>query len=340
MFFLGMTGLLQMAVLPGWLWLRIFRIRTQNPCEEGLYCFSASLILNFWLVYLLEALGQNNQAAWLAIVAVEAGLLMFLLRPWKHLRLPVCSAGPAEQKSTSFVQISLAALALVTVLAFIPVLIANWGTVFTANDDVASWDRWAREWFLNRAPARSGLYPQLLPANWSITYALMQNDEVKMFAKAIMPFFAVAISLLFVSLAWNRRDRVYLAGSAIAGFLCLQYLGRDFLMTGYADVPLAFFCFLTFYTLYQEAANPSRQARLLSDLATGAALTKQGGLLAPGRDIDLPRCHPAECHGQRATCQSRIEMERVAQHCFCSVVVPAKVRRGVAGKIEPARRPQ
>jgi hypothetical protein len=244
------------------------------------YCFAASLILNSPLVYFLTAAGQNNRRAWLLIITAEAILLTLLNRPWKGLRVLPVPATEAPREAPSFRSVSLASLALVTMLAFVPILIDNWGTVFISNDDVASWDRWAQDWFLNRFPLGTGLYPQLVPANWSITYALMRTADVKMFAKAMMPFFAVATLLLFVSLAWNLKDRIYLAGCAIAGFLFLQYLGRDFLMTGYVDVALAFFCFLAFYVLYQEGSGPPPETRFLSIFfAAGAALTKQGGLL-------------------------------------------------------------
>jgi hypothetical protein len=275
------VGLLQMTILPGWVWIRAARLRTQNVCEEGLYCFAASLIFNHWLVYLLTAIGYNNRSAWLGIVAGEVTLLWFLIRPRTWPRFVPASHAEFPQETPSFTFVGLAALAVVTLLAFIPILRENWGTVFITNDDVASWDRWAQDWALNRFPVGTNLYPQLLTANWAVTYALMGTADVKMFAKAIMPFFAVATLILFISLAWSRKDRVYLAGCAIVGFLFLQYLGRDFLMTGYMDVALAFFCFLAFYPLHKEASEPSGEARILAlFFATGAALTKQGGLLA------------------------------------------------------------
>lgn len=279
MFFLGLLGLLQMTILPGWLWIRATGIRTRNPLEEGVYCFAASLILNSPLVYLLTAAGQNNRNAWLAILGAEAVLLVLLTRAWKGVRLVPVPTPEVPRETPSFLSVGLAALSAVTMLAFVPILFENWGTVFISNDDVASWDHWAQDWFLNRFPVATDLYPQLLPANWSVTYAMMQTADVKMFAKAIMPFFAVATLLLFASLAWNLKDRIYLAGCSIAGFLFLQYLGRDSLISGYVDVALAFFTFLAFYVLYQEGSSPSRDARFLSlFFATGAALTKQGGL--------------------------------------------------------------
>ena len=183
----------------------------------------------------------------------------------------------------SFASVSMAALAAASLLAFAPLLIENWGSVFTSNDDVASWDRWAQDWFLNRFPLITDLYPQLLPANWSITYALLGTQEVKMFAKAMMPFFPLAILFLFVSLARNRKHTVYLAGCFIAAVLLFQYVGRDFLITGYADIAFAFFCFLTFYVLYDSEPGDLANARLLAlFFASGAAITKQGGLIALG----------------------------------------------------------
>jgi hypothetical protein len=281
MFLLGLVALIQMTVLPGWLWLRCARVHIRNRWEEGLYCFGASLILNHWLVYLLTAAGQNNRPVWLTIVAAEAIVLLMFAR--RGCSPQLISVAPAESPSeaASWTSVGVSAFALVSLLAFVPILQENWGTVFVSNDDVASWDRWAEDWFLNRFPAGTQLYPQLLPANWSITYALMGTSEVKMFAKAIMPAFPLGILFLFISLARTQRARVFLGGCSIASYLFLQYLGREFLMTGYADVALAFFSFLAFYTLYkQDISKVPEQVRFLSlFFAAGAALTKQGGLL-------------------------------------------------------------
>jgi hypothetical protein len=229
--------------------------------SEILYCFAASLVLNSPVVYFLTAVGQNNRTAWVAVIAAEVLLLALLTRAWRGVRFVSVPTAEVPGEAPSFRSVSLAAGAVVTLLAFVPILFDNWGTVFISNDDLASWDRWAQDWFLNRFPAGTDLYTQLLPANWSITYALMRTADIKMFAKAMMPFFAVATLLLFVGLAWNLKDRVYLAGWSIAGFLFLQYLGRDFLITGYADVAFAFFCFVAFYVLYKEGSKPVDRSR-------------------------------------------------------------------------------
>jgi hypothetical protein len=279
MFPLGVLGLIQMAVLPGYIWMRATLVKTSNRYEELVYPFAASLILNHWLVYFLAALGLNHRPAWLTIVIAEA-VLVVLLRHRDRAAVDAIAQAEPPDGQKSWTASVWTALALVNIAAFAFLLLQNWGTVFISNDAVASWDRWAQDWFLNRFPVGPGLYPQLLPANWSITYALMSTPEVKMFAKAIMPAFGLGVLLLFASLAERRRDPAFLAGCSTCGYLFLQGLGPDFLMSGDVDVALAFLSFLAFYTLYRNGPRASAEFRWLSlFFAAGAALAKQGGLL-------------------------------------------------------------
>ena len=129
----------------------------------------------------------------------------------------------------SFGSLLIPALTVVSLRSVGTLLWSNWGTVFISNDDVASWDRWAEDWYLNR-----------------------------------------------------RRYRAFLSGCAVCGFLFLEYLGLDFLITGNVDCALAFYCFLSFYAIYTADKSPGqREPRHTAVFfAAGATLTKQGGLLA------------------------------------------------------------
>ena len=145
MFLLGLVALIQMTVLPGWLWIRCARLHIQNRWEEGLYCFAASLILNHWLVYVLTVAGQNNRPVWLTIVAAEAIVLLMFGRQGGSPRLVSLAPAKSPSEAASWTSIGVSALALVSLFAFVPIFQENWGTVFISNDDVASWDRWAED---------------------------------------------------------------------------------------------------------------------------------------------------------------------------------------------------
>jgi hypothetical protein len=144
---------------------------------------------------------------------------------------------------------------------------------------VANWDRWATEWAHNRFPTQSSIYPQLLPTNGSISYVLIGSPEVKMFSKATTPIFSILTILLFLSLAVRRRNVSYLWGGSAFGFLVVRYTGVIFPTYGYADLPVAFFGFLTFYCVCRSDGPPLREEVFAGLMASfGGLLTKQGAI--------------------------------------------------------------
>src|SRR5204863_9978155 len=117
---------------------------------------------------------------------------------------------------------------------------------------VLSWDRWAMEWAGNRL-SRTGLYPQLLPTNWSLTYVMLGNTDVKMFAKAIMPLFTLATLLLFLDLFHKTGRLTWLLGLSCYAFLLWFVFPPVFLASGYAETANAFFAFLTMHAFLQRS---------------------------------------------------------------------------------------
>ena len=97
--------------------------------------------------------------------------------------------------------------------------ILNIGKVFNVWDTIFSWNRWAVDWSYNQFPALTYEYPQILPANWSLSYVIMQNKEVQAFTKAIMSLFSLFTILLFFDLARIKKNLVYLLGAILYGVI-------------------------------------------------------------------------------------------------------------------------
>lgn len=269
---LGWLGLVQIAALPGWIWLRSSRTPAVNWIEAATFAFGASLVANQLLVWVLVAAGLHHQGMWLFILAVETVWLARVAGPAAWVSL-----WPAGSRYlTPAGGAGLAAVACLGAL-----VIANWGSVYVLNDEVLSWDRWAMDWHRNRLPVGPDFYPQLLPANWSVTYAILGTSDIKMFGKAIMPLFPFGTVLLFVSLAWRLRDRSYHWGAGLTALLLLTGVGPAMLQSGSGDGACAFFAFLAFYVLYLASpGGPAASSGALALLfASGAALAKQGGLV-------------------------------------------------------------
>src|SRR4051812_44496071 len=88
MLFLGLLGILQIIAIPGYLLLRLLKIQPHNGPERAAYQFGASLIVNHWIVCALVAMNANSRAAWVAILCVEAALLLYF---WRERRFRTTS---------------------------------------------------------------------------------------------------------------------------------------------------------------------------------------------------------------------------------------------------------
>ena len=246
-------------------------------------------MVNYQIVFLLHYAGLFTPIAIYIILGLEwTGLLLGMapkrFSPLFHLpseaTLKHVRAALGRKPRTAVITFS-AALAGVLVFAWFS--LTNFGSVFITGDAVVSWDRWAMEWAQNDGRwIGFGYYPQLLPTNWSLTYVILQNTDVKMFAKAIMPLFSLATLLLF----WDRflrTGRLFWLWGVPAFALVLQFIfDTRFISAGYMEIPSAFFGFLTFCSLLDggEEAKGKAATWLVFPLlfASGAFLTKQGGI--------------------------------------------------------------
>ena len=282
--FTGLLSIAQMTVVPGYLLLRYVRALPEHVLLRLVYTMGASLIANHALVVSLTAAGVYTRPVLFTIIGAEVCALLWIWKGhrWRStstLRLSALSDHLPEGAARRAIFTAALIAALTAIAVYLGMVWANWGSVFRYNDDVASWDRWAMEWASNSFPGTTNWYPQLLPANWSISYVLLGTTDIKMFAKAIMPLFGLAPMLLLFSAGWRRREAGLLLAVPVYAYIFLHYIGEALIMSGYVETALAFFAFLPFHAAWtgKDAERPSRLG-LAMLFATGCALVKQGGL--------------------------------------------------------------
>jgi len=275
MLLLGAVALIQCAFVPGFLSLKLARWRERSTLQLIVYAFALSLLINYCLVYGLVVLRVYHRPAVFAFIAVELAGAVWLL--WNRrfvLRYRIDLSAIAEilalRRPVGWLAFGLATAAFCW---YGWISYKYFGSVFNDVDDLLSWDRWAEDWFLNRFPVAAGYYPQLLPANWSLTYVILGSTDVKMFAKALMSLFPIATSLLFVDVAWREKSPRYLFSVAIYGALLSIFIGESRIVSGYMETALPFFGFLAVYALIETP-----DVFFAAVFAAGAALAKQGGL--------------------------------------------------------------
>jgi hypothetical protein len=297
-FVLGILGILQITFLPGLIVLRLFNLRT-NLLDKALIIFGTSLIVNYCAVFLLSLLGIYSRITLGSLVLAELITILWMYRkdlvtPFRNI-LEGMQDGiydvsnlffPRRQSSISvfyyFIVILLLLASARSILWTVNLFIQNLGTVFSTWDAVVSWNSWANTWALSQIPLSSDLYPQLVPANWSITYVLLGGTTLQFFAKAIMPLFALMILLGLFNLVLLTKEFYFLLSIVLLQPLLKEFLNIG-LSNGYVDIAVAFFTFATLYILLKAHGTSDVEQRnrlyILGALFTaGAAVTKQTGI--------------------------------------------------------------
>jgi hypothetical protein len=298
-FVLGLLGIIQITLLPGLIAYRFFRIRT-NLLDKVLIVFGLSLITNYCAIFLLSLLGIYTRTTLSILTLGEIVAILWLYR--RELAMPskrILEAGqegiremvrlflPERQQSSAsilyyFIVLVLLLLSAWSILWAINLFYRNLGTVFSAWDAVVSWNRWATTWATSLIPRDSNFYPQLIPANWSITYILLGSTALQFFAKGIMPLFTLMILLGLFNLVLVTKKYYFLVSIVLLQPL-LNKLLETGLTNGYPDSAVAFFAFASLYMLLKAQVQPEpgerSQLYLLGALfSMGAAITKQTGV--------------------------------------------------------------
>lgn len=312
----GILGLLQSTVLPALLIMKVCRLRG-GITERLLWMLPLSLIPNYLLIFLLASLHLYTRPVMLGILAVEILALLVLYR--ETLTRPVGEtvtlAGNAlrrefrplsdfltEQYDASgtalarWIWLLSGCMALSGVSWGFHLVRLNFGTVFSGWDTLFSWNAYAERWASGRVPNIGGMYPQLVPANWSLSYLLQGKDAVQFFNTLLPPLFFLLIQGMFFDLGFQRRESGFFFAAIIARYMMKKLMG-DQLFDGYMDVPVAAMILLSVYTLLraeQKDLSHQLQAVVLGTIfAAGAAITKQSGftgliLFLPAAFLLLP----------------------------------------------------
>ena len=303
MFILGILAFLQTVFLPGFIAIKYLGIsRRTDAVKENdgkirqlVYTFGLSLLINYLLVFALTALGIYKPLTLYIILFCEGILSIYYLQNSKKTSGCCTFSLDINRWLTSLQQFFASHSPGYNLLFLVSLAVIAWyfflffyflGGVFEHWDPVVGWNRFALDWAANRLPANTWHYPQLIPVNWSISYVMMQNSAVQGFAKAIMPLFSIGVLLLFLDLGLRREKAVYLLGLIFYGVLLAYLHDPSYIVSGYVDIAVSFFAFLSFYVLHssrgENGTQPFSVLWLAVLFASTAAITKQAGLFILG----------------------------------------------------------
>lgn len=305
LFVLGILSIFQITTLPGMVILKFIGLRG-SIIQRMVYTVALSLVFNYCFAFLTAVLGIYNRWTLFLVFVLEICALLWLHRDtfskpitsamqdindvivntihsiFPHSEVMEAGKGKLNLLNTSFILVSLG-MAISSILWVFKIFIYNLGTVFDAWDTIVSWNNWALTWATGSIPLNSRLYPQLIPANWSVTYLFMGETTVQFFAKGIMPLFAFLILLAIFDLGIKRNALGFFTAVTIVRLLMKKFL-VDEITNGYVDLAVAFFAFLAVYALLaaREMKDNKDQFQLQLFLgalfAASAAVTKQAGV--------------------------------------------------------------
>ncbi len=298
---LGILSIIQMIILPGLIISKLIRFN-YGGVPRIVAIFGISLFANYLLVALLTFCHMLLQTTLLVIIILEIAVCFWLFRKtildsfealssrYEHRLGSINYSTATNPGSSSFQRIvNQFVFFVLLIFAFSDIVWVfqrftnNLTTVFQTWDAVVSWNRWAVEWANGAFPTATSYYPQLIPANWSISYVLMNGIELQSFPKAIMPLFSLLILLMLFDLGIKTKSFGFFIGVIFTRLVIKKFTG-EFIADGYVDLPMAFFCFASIYLLlcarFNADKNNSNLGVVITSviLAAGAALTKQAGV--------------------------------------------------------------
>ena len=181
MLLLGILAIVQTVYLPGFVFTGVFNIKTTSTIQKWIYIFAISLFLNSAIVTILTLFGFYKSSVFYIIIAIEVVIIAYLVIAkkskidlgfdFRQLILDFLSFC----KSVSISERVLIIITTLVVLFYLSLFISNLGTIFYFVDTVNNihWNTWAIDFANNSLPKESFHFPQLISANWSISYLIL-----------------------------------------------------------------------------------------------------------------------------------------------------------------------
>ncbi len=287
MLLLGILAISQTVFLPGFIFLNSFKIKTKSFIQKWIYVFAFSLFSNYALVTIFTSIGIYKLVIVFIIIFLELLILVYLIlvkRIKINLKISIKELilkFISYYNSLTFYRKSILITVSAIILFYFSLFIANIGTIFYFIDTVKNieWNTWAIDFSNNIFPRFSSHFPQLIPANWSLSYLIIGHPNVHFFPKSFMPLFFFSNLMLFLDLAIRKKRVVYLFGLIIYGLSAPIIYSLVFIADGNADLPVSFFAFLSFYTYLNtdKTKFEIKEYLLVFLFASTAAGTKLAG---------------------------------------------------------------
>lgn len=286
----GVLSIFQLTFIPGLIITRLFKF--QGFLINLIFALGISPIVNYLFVLLMTTLGIYTRINTLIIIGIEIVALFVVMIPvFKNYSIMTNlnqfsniffreyfeSEKLGTEKGEKVIKVAIFTLASGMLIFFLIHYATQYSSVFTGWDAVVSWNRWAVDWFANHFPYGSLHYPQLIPANLSITYQLIGDERVQFFAKYFMSWIEIFVILTIFVIGLNTQKTGYFIAVIVTGWLQFVIGSKG---SGYVDTPVSYWALLSITCLILANHNKEQKKYILLGalFAAGAAVTKQAGI--------------------------------------------------------------
>lgn len=286
----GILSLFQLTFIPGLIVTRLCKI--QGFFQNILLTLGISPIVNYLFVFIMTSLGIYTRLTLIIFIGIEFLILFIVLIPvfknytfinklkffLKNFIRDYFNSEKIEKgKGYRVIQLLVFLFALGILLFYLVYYASQYSSVFTTWDAVVSWNKWAVEWFTNHIPLGTSLYPQLIPANFSMTYQLINDERVQFFAKYFMGLIEIFVIFTIFVIGVLKRKMVFFIAVIITGWLQFVLGSQG---SGYVDTPVSYWALLSITCLILARNNKDQMKYILLGalFAAGSAVTKQVGL--------------------------------------------------------------
>ena len=284
----AILGIFFALIVPGLLMsLLVIRHSSLKAIDHFILAVPLSAAFNFFLVFLLVQLGAYS-------TGFLRGLCLFFLGTL-FVVLFIKAAQNSSVWNSQFLFKAIQSQAVIIALGlagFVP-LFYVWMTVqasgFEHWDAVATWSRWAVNWY-DQSPIPSWGYPPTVPILYSLVYKMAGATHLQIYAKQVanfFPFYAMLCLWRSASLVKENRHVIMISALIFLFFLARSNKDITFIFSGYADPFMAAFATYFFYLfvflthLEQNGSDLLRRYQFLTLIAISVAvpaLIKQNGL--------------------------------------------------------------
>jgi hypothetical protein len=289
MIILIILGLLQALFLPGL--ICSYYLKKISVADRLILTTTLSLVINYFIVWLLYALNIYSQASVLTLIAVEL-VVLFKLRTvlLKDLKQAYQFAHQFIERSAKTKTISFYALLFILFCVYYFYLLKTSGflTVFTHWDAVVSWNRWAVELYDGTFQGSRG-YPLAVPILFSLIYTISDQTNVQTLVKYICVYWPFLGGLALFSAGQHAPKFKNVFALSSIFYLYLLSKGShtiDFIFSGLMDpIMAAFGAIFVYYSLFIAAPKTSQHPEYKKIVAlallavTGSALVKMTGFI-------------------------------------------------------------